>query len=230
MNKIVNKFLLTGEKFIPELHLQQPGLIYIAGGSFTKHLERNKKFRETSNLKHIYKTKLSKACFVHDVAYSHSKDLTKRTISDVLKYRANEIAINPKYDIYQRVLASMIHKLLDQKTGPEAKASANEELAQKLHKSIIKKFKRMGLCARFRDNIWASDLAEMGLLSSKTQVKYLLCVIDVFGKYAVVKPLENKKSKSGVHSFVEIVKESDCKPNKLWVHQGRELYNNFMQK
>ena len=41
MNKIVNKFLLTGEKFIPELHLQQPGLIYIAGGSFTKHLERN---------------------------------------------------------------------------------------------------------------------------------------------------------------------------------------------
>ena len=53
------------------------------------------KFRETSYLKHIYKTKLGKACFVHDVAYSHSKDLTKRTISDeILKGRVNKIARN----------------------------------------------------------------------------------------------------------------------------------------
>ena len=53
MNKIINKFLLTGDKFIPELHLKQLGTTYSARGPFTKHREKIQKFRETGNLRHL---------------------------------------------------------------------------------------------------------------------------------------------------------------------------------
>ena len=103
MNKIINKFFFTGDKFMSELHLKQPGFTYSAGGPFTKHRERIKKFRGTGNLKHLYRNELEKACFAHDAAYSDSKDLTKRTISGkILKDRAYEIARNRRYDGYQR--------------------------------------------------------------------------------------------------------------------------------
>ena len=74
---------------MPELHLKQPGFTYSTCGSFTKHRERIQKFRETRNLNHLYRNELDKACFVHDAAYSDSKDLDKRTTSDkILKDRA----------------------------------------------------------------------------------------------------------------------------------------------
>ena len=111
MKKIINKFLLTGDKFMPEFHLKQPGFTYSACGLFTKHRERIQKFRETGDLKHLYRTELDKACFAHDAAYFDSKDLAKRTISDKsLKDRAYEIARNRGYDGYQRALASMVYK------------------------------------------------------------------------------------------------------------------------
>ena len=81
MNKIINKVLLPGDKFMPELHLKQPGFTYSACGPFTKHRERIQKFRETGNLKHLYRNELDKACFAHDAANFDSKDLAKRTIS-----------------------------------------------------------------------------------------------------------------------------------------------------
>ena len=82
MNKIINKFLLTGDNLIPEVHLKQPGFTYSACGPSTKHRERIQTFSETGNLKHLYKNKLGKACFAHNALYSDSKDLAKRTISD----------------------------------------------------------------------------------------------------------------------------------------------------
>ena len=73
-----------------------------------------KKTKETRNSKNIYRNELDKACFAHDATYSESKDLVKRTISDkILKDRAYEIARNPRYDEYQRVLASMVYKFFD---------------------------------------------------------------------------------------------------------------------
>ena len=98
----------------------------------------------------------------------------------------------------------------------------NEQLAEKLHKPVIKKFKRRNVYARFKENIWAADLAEMESLSSKNKnVKYLLCVIDVFTKYACVKPLKDKKSKTVLNAFIEKINESNRQPNKLWVDQRR---------
>ena len=81
-------------------------------------LFRNSKFRETSDLGHIYKNELDKACFAHDAAYTDSKDLATRTISNkIWKDRAYEIATNPKYDRYRRGLASMVYKFFDKKIG-----------------------------------------------------------------------------------------------------------------
>ena len=141
MNKTINKFLLTEDKFMPELHLKQLGFIDSACRPFTKHRERIQKFRETGNLKHLYRNELDKACFAHDAAYSDSKDLAKRTISDkILKDGAYEIARNLGYDGYQRALASMVYKFFDKKT--ESGVSVNEQLAEELHKHIITKFKR----------------------------------------------------------------------------------------
>ena len=92
-----------------ELHLKQPGYTYSACGPIVKHCERIQKFRETGNLKHLYRNELEEGCFADDAAYSDSKDLAKRTISDeILKDRAYEIAWNCKYDGYHRALASMV--------------------------------------------------------------------------------------------------------------------------
>ena len=118
MNKIVNKFLLTGDKFMPQLHLKQPRFTYSACGSFNKNSERIQKFRGTGNSRHSYRNELDKACLAHDSAYSDSKDLAKRTISDkILKDRAYEIARNHKYDEYQRALAILVYGIFDKKTG-----------------------------------------------------------------------------------------------------------------
>ena len=107
MNEIVDKFLLAGDKFMPEMHLKQLGFTYSACGPFTKNKERIEKFMQTGNTDFIYKNELDKACFQHDMAYGKSKDLVKRTQSDkVLRDKAFKIASDPKYDDYQRGLAA----------------------------------------------------------------------------------------------------------------------------
>ena len=99
MNEIINKFFLAGDKFMPEIHLRQPGFTYSACGPFTKNKERMKKFMQTGNTDFIYKTELDKACFQHDMAYGKSKNLVKKTQSDkVLRDKAFKIAGNPKSD------------------------------------------------------------------------------------------------------------------------------------
>ena len=215
---------------MPELHLKQPEFTYSACGPFTKHRERIQKFREAGNLKDLYRNDLDKACFAHDAAYSNSKDLAKRTISDeILKDRAYEIARICNYDGYQRALASMVYKFFDKKTG--VGISVKEQLVEELHNPVIKKFKRTKVYARFKGNILAVDLAEMESLSSKNEnVKYLLCAKDVFTLYVWVKPLKDKKGKTVLNAFIKIVNESNRKPDKLWVDQGREFYNKPMQE
>ena len=102
---------MTGIKFTLQLHLKEAGFIYSTCGPFPKQREKNQNFRETGNLTHLYKNELDKACFPHDVAYSDTKDLGKRTIPDkILKDRAYEIARNRNYHGYQRALTSMVYK------------------------------------------------------------------------------------------------------------------------
>ena len=99
------------------------------------------KFIETGSLKHIYKNELKKACFALDAGYSDSKDLAKRTVLDkILKDKPYKIAINSKYGGYQRQLASMVYNLFDKKT--RLGAGVNKELAEELHKPIIKNIQK----------------------------------------------------------------------------------------
>ena len=96
-----------------------------------------------------------------------------------MKDRANKVTKNRQYDGHQRALASMICRFFDKKT--RLGVGVNEQLAEELHKPVIKKFKRRRVYARFKYNIWAGDIAEMRPLFCKNKnVKYLLCVIDTF--------------------------------------------------
>ena len=111
MNEIVKTFLLVGNKFMPEMHLKQPGFTSAACSPLTKNKERIEKFMQTGNTDFIYKDELDMACFQHDMAYGKSKDLAKRTQSDkVLRDKAFKIASDLKYDVYQRGLTSMVYK------------------------------------------------------------------------------------------------------------------------
>ena len=89
----------------------------------------------------------------------------------------------------------------------------------------------MKVYSQFKNNIWGVDLADMQSLSRKNKgIKYLLCAIDLFSKYAFVIPLKDKKGISIVNAFNKIIKQSNKKPNKIWVHQGGEFYNNVFEK
>ena len=142
----MNKFVLAHDKCMPETHLKQSRYTYSACGSFTKNKERIKKFKETGDTNYIYKTELDKACFQHDMAYGDFKDLKRRTASDkILRDKAFNIAKNPKYDGYQRGLASMVYKFFDKKSagsGVNMDVKPNEKLAKELHKPMISKIKK----------------------------------------------------------------------------------------
>ena len=103
---------------MPEMHLKQPGFTYSSCKTFTKNKERIKKFKQTGASRYIHGNELDKTCFQHDMAYGDFKDLAKRTASDkVLGDKAFNIAKDPKYDGYQRGLASMVYKFFDKKTN-----------------------------------------------------------------------------------------------------------------
>ena len=243
MNDTINKLLLAGDKFMTEIHLRQPQFIYSVCGPFTKHKQRIQKFKETGDTNYIYKNELDKACFVHDAAYSDSKDLTKRTVADkILKNKAFDIAKDPKYE---RGLASMVYKFFDSKVASPDKRSLgsgaqrvntkitpqNQQLAEELHKPIIRKFKKRKVYSTFKDNNWGVDLADMQLLSKYNKgIRFLLYVIDIFSKYAWVVPLKDQKGISIVKAFQSILKQSNRKPNKIWVDKGSEFYNAYFKK
>ena len=236
MNNVINKFLLAGDKFVPEIHLRQPQFTYSACGPVIKHEQIIQRFKETGDTNYLYKNELDKACFVHDATYSDSKDLTKRTVADkILKNKAFDIAKDPKYDGYQRGLASMVYKFFDSKaSGSGAKLiPENEQLANELHKPIIRKFEKRKVYSTFKDNIWKVDLADMQLLNKYNKgIRFLFCVIDIFSKYAWVVPLKDKEGISIVKAFQLILKQSNSKrkPNKIWIDKGSEFYNAYFKK
>ena len=176
-------------------------LLLVLVGHLLKIKNELKKIKETGDTSYIYKNGLDKTCFQHDMAYGDSKDLKRRTFSDkVLKDKAFNIAKNPKYDGYQRGLASMVYKCFDTKSalladksvsggGVNIEVMHNEKVAKELHKPIIRNFKKRTVYSGFKDNIWGVYLADRQLLSKYNKgIKYLLCAIDLFSKYRWVVP------------------------------------------
>ena len=140
----------------------------------------------------------------------------------------------------------MVYKFFDSKVAPldkktmsgkgNAKHSSlehtkevNKILAEELHKPVIKKFNKRKVYSQFKDNIWGVDLADMQSLTKKNKgIKYLLCAIDLYSKYAFVVSLKDKKGISIVNAFNKI-KQSNRKPNKIWVDQGRNFIIVFLK-
>ena len=149
-----------------------------------------------------------------------------------MRDKAFNIAKNQKYDGYQRGLVSMVYKLHDKKTSGSStknKIISSEELAEELHKPIIRKFKKIKVQSTFIDNIWGADLADMQLISKFNKgIRFLLYVIDIFSKYAWVIPVKDKKGITITNAFQNILKESNRKPNKTWVDKGTKFYNRSM--
>ena len=97
--------------------------------------------------------------------------------------------------------------------------------------TIIRKFEKRRVYSTFKDNIWGVDLADMQLLRKYNKgIRFLLCIIDIFSKYAWVVPLKDKKGISIVKAFQSILKQSNSKrkPNKIWVDKGSEFYNAYL--
>ena len=108
----------------------------------------------------------------------------------------------------------------------KTKTMSNKELPEQLHKPIIKKFKKRKLYSPFIDNICGADLADMQLISKfNKRVSFLLCVIDIFSKYAWVIHLKDKKGITITNAFQKILDEFHCKPNKKWVKKRSEFYD-----
>ena len=116
MNEIVNKFLLAGDKFMPEMHLRQPGFTYSACGPFTKNKERIQKFKETGDSRYIYQNELDKAYFQHDTVYGDFKDLTRRMTSDKILCHLILLQIQKKMNINVELLQWFIN-FFDKKTS-----------------------------------------------------------------------------------------------------------------
>ena len=152
------------------------------------------------------------------MTYGDFKDLGRRTDSDkILRDKAFNIAKNPKYDGYQRGLASMFYYFFDKKStsltnksvsgsGVNIPLEFNEQLAKELHKPIIRKFKKRKVYSGFKDNIWGADLADMQLINKFNKgFRFLLCVIDIFSKYAGVDPFKDKKGIIITDTFQKIL-------------------------
>ena len=196
MNEIVSKFLKSGEKFMPGMHLRQLGFTYRTCGPFTNNKERIKKVKETGDSRYIYQNELYKTCFLHKMAYADFKDLPRRTEANKeLREKTFNTAKNPKYYGYQHGLASMVYKYFDKKTSSisvKSEVMPNQQLAEELHKPVIRKFERRKVHSSFIDNDWGADLSDMQLVCKfEKGFRFLLCVINSYSKYACVVPLKD---------------------------------------
>ena len=165
------------------------------------------------------------------MVYGKSKDLARTESDKALKDKAFKIASNPKYDGYQRGLASMAYKFLDKKSaGSHVAIIPNYQLANDLQRQIIRNFKRRKVYSSFKENIWGVNLDDMQSLSKYHKgIKYLLSPVDLFGKYTWVVPLKDKRGITIVNAFQKIISKV-CKPKKLWVDLGGEFYNNLFKR
>jgi transposase InsO family protein len=178
---------------------------------------------------------LDRMCKLHDKFYNENTDTKVRNISDLaLAHRADEIAKNPIYDTVQRKDANFISGIMKTKAklglGIE-KTSWNEDLANELHTPVKRKFPRRHVISYGVDDVWSCDLVEMQEWSKQNKgYRYMLNVVDVFSKYAWSVKLLDKKGKTVLEAFKQIVKSSGRKPGRLWVDQGKEFYNKDMDE
>ena len=126
MNQTVNRLLLVDDKIMPQIYLKLRRFTYSACRPFTKNKERTQIFKETGDLRHIYRNKLDKTCFQHNMAHEDCKGLARRTASDkVLRDTSSNIAKNPRYNGYQWI-TFMVYELFGKKSSKGSASKLNE--------------------------------------------------------------------------------------------------------
>ena len=128
----------------------------------------------------------------------------------------------------------MVYKCFDKRSkrsGANIEVKPSEQLAEELHKPIIRIFWNNPVYCGSKDNIWGSHLADMQFISNfKEGFRFSLCVIDIFSKYGWVVPLKDRKGISIVDAFQKILDELNRKPNRIWADKGSEFYNSSFKK
>ena len=125
-------------------------------------------------------------------------------------------------ELLQWLINLWVRKLLVE----QLRVISNKELANELHKPIIRKFEKRKVRSPFIDNIWGADLAVMQLISQFNKgFAFLLCVVDIYSKYAWVVLLKEKQGITITNALQRILVESNRKPNKIWVSKGSKFYN-----
>ena len=165
MNETINKFLLAGDKLMPEMHLRQPGFTYSACGPFTKNKERIKNLKKQVIQDIFIKTNFIKLVF--KIIW----------LMEILKIYLEERLLIRCYMIKHLILlkiqsmlgfTSMAYTFFDKNTSGgviKSEIMSNKELAKELHKLIIRKFEKQKVYSSFIGNIWGADLADMQLIS-----------------------------------------------------------------
>ena len=134
-------------------------------------------------------------------------------------------------DIKEDWLQWFLRFLIKKSTGNGVNFMPNQQLADELHKTIIKKFKRRKVYSSFKDNIWAVDLADMKLISKYNKIiRCSLCLFNIFSKNTWVVPIKEKKGVTIINAFQKILDSLKRKPNEIWVHQVSKFYNSFFKK
>ena len=183
-----------------------------AWGALAKNKERIQKFKEIGDLKYIYQNELDKACFQHNMASRNFKDLPRSTAAvNVLWDKAFNIDKNPKYEAYQRRLASAFW--LDWVVLPIIITHTKKNQLTNYTSPLLENLKNEKKYSTFINNTWDADLADMQLLSKFNEgIHFLLCVIVIHSKYAWVVPLKDKNGIKIINTFQNILNESGPKP------------------
>ena len=127
----------------------------------------------------------------------------------------------------------MVCKIFDKKSagvGIKNEIKQNDKLVEDMQELIIIKFEKRSVYSLFKDNIWGDDLANMQLIRKFNKgIRFLLCVIDIFSKYAWVARLKDKKGTAVTNAFQKLLDKSRCKRNKIWLDKVSEFYNKSMK-
>ena len=185
---------------------------------------------------------IDQLAYIHDLAYQKSDNISDRHEADI--QMINGLKQLKNLSIPQRLIRAMIIKLFQAKIKlgqalPRAskqkaleiikdkKQENKEQLADELHKPFRRPQQLRKIYFRSKDNIWNADLV---IMPTENNYKYILTVLDGYTRYAWCVPLKDKKGETVSNAFKEIMKKSNRKPNKLWVDQGKEFYNEHMYK
>ena len=195
---------------MPEMHLSRTRFTYSASGPFTKKKERINKVKETRDFRYIHQNKPDKVCFQHDMAYRDFKDLNRRAGADkVFRNKAVNVAKDAKYDGYQRGIALIFYVFFNKKTsGTGIKYIPNKELAEELHKPIIRKFSKRKVHSPFIDNIWGAD----NIWVDKAGEFYNISMKSRLEKKDIEMYSTHSKGKSVIAGrFIRTLKSKSCK-------------------